>query len=652
MKSVSSFTLLKTNFMSERRPSPENLGAKIIQFPVSEKAPAALDPEKKKEVLREIFEIDKLVAGKEEELNWLNGAIKSTAVEKRNKTKVSAIEGNKKERFWRKNKNKEIEEDIPPAENPNDPAYFKEALEQTMEEIDALLEDRNKLIIQLPPEDQKELETGLRDLRDVRKEKGYYLEDEKKLGKDNKKENVYPNWKHYENEEVILRFKGIFDKWGSHPEGVIIQKGDELLLNGKELLYKGAFDDWIPCPEGVIIQKGDELLLNGKELLYKGKSDRWGLHPEGVIIQKGDELLLNGKELLYKGAFDGWGSHPEGVIIRKGDEFLLNGKELLYKGKFDDWGSNRSEGVIIQKGAELLLNGKELLYKGGFSSWSSYPEGVIIRKGDEWIFYNQSKRKNGVETFPPEYIEALSEVFKGEKLDLTAMPKEEELTDEYFDKMYPVKQRAEDTTRGLTSYRPNWWNESSNKEITGPDKETWGQAFERSMRAEAEQFKESVIFTESIQKPKYKDGKQQYGTIEGTEPDKDPLLPIIQKVFGKKANRFNLTWDQITNELLPKVKEKIKDEFAGRCATIPDFEVILTPAIVSNLQTTLNHPENSQTNTSEWTSTILLKQDGTDSGYRLVAGFSEDGGAGFVYYVPRENRWNGRGFRLSVVFGK
>src|SRR3989339_214707 len=527
MKSVSSFTLLKTNFMSERRPSPENLGAKIIQFPVSEKAPAALDSEKKKEVLREIFEIDKLVAGKEEELNWLNDAIKSTVVEKRNKAKVSAIEGNKKERFWRKNKNKKIEEDIPSAENPNDPAYFKEALEQTMEEIDALLEDRNKLIIQLPPEDQKELETGLRDLRDVRKEKCYYLEDEKKLGKDNKKENVYPNWKHYENEEVILRFKGIFDKWGSHPEGVIIQKGDELLLNGKELLYKG-----------------------------------------------------------------------------------------------------------------------------GFSSWSSYPEGVIIRKGDEWIFYNQSKRKNGVETFPPEYIEALSEVFKGEKLDLTAMPKEEELTDEYFDKMYPVKQRAEDTTRGLTSYRPNWWNESSNKEITGPDKETWGQAFERSMRAEAEQFKESVIFTESIQKPNYKDGKQQYGTIEGTEPDKDPLLPIIQKVFGKKANRFNLTWDQITNELLPKVKEKIKDEFAGRCATIPDFEVILTPAIVSNLQTTLIHPENSQTNTSEWASTILLKQDGTDSGDRLVAGFSEDGGAGFVYYVPRENRWSIRGFRLSVVFGK
>ena len=232
------------------------------------------------------------------------------------------------------------------------------------------------------------------------------------------------------------------------------------------------------------------------------------------------------------------------------------------------------------------------------------------------------------------------------------MPKEEELTDEYFDKMYPVKQRAEDTTRGLTSYRPNWWNESSNKEITGPDKETWGQAFERSMRAEAEQFKESVIFTESIQKPKYKDGKQQYGTIEGTEPDKDPLLPIIQKVFGKKANRFNLTWDQITNELLPKVKEKIKDEFAGRCATIPDFEVILTPAIVSNLQTTLNHPENSQTNTSEWTSTILLKQDGTDSGYRLLVGDSERGGAGSVGDDPRESRWGDRGFRLSVVFGK
>jgi len=80
--------------------------------------------------------------------------------------------------------------------------------------------------------------------------------------------------------------------------------------------------------------------------------------------------------------------------------------------------------------------------------------------------------------------------------------------------------------------------------------------------------------------------------------------------------------------------------------------VILTPAIVSNLQTTLNHPENSQTNTSEWASTILLKQDGTDSGYRLVVGYSGDGGAGYVDDGHRGDRWGSRGFRLSVVFGK
>jgi len=278
---------------------------------------------------------------------------------------------------------------------------------------------------------------------------------------------------------------------------------------------------------------------------------------------------------------------------------------------------------------------------------------LYVKYKKEFIEIKIKSGKESAEAFPPEYLEALSEVFKGEKLDLMAMLKAEELTEEYFAKMYPTEQRGEDTARGLTSYRPSWWNGAVNKDMIGPDEETWGQAYERSMRTEAEQFKESVIFTESIQKPKYTNGTQQYGTAEGKDADKDPLLPIIQEVFGDKANRFKLSWDQITNELLPKVKEKIKDEFVNKHITVPDFEVILTPAIISNLQTTLNHPENSQTNTYEWTSTILLKQDGTDSGgYRLMVGYSGNGGAGYVNNAHRGSRWDGRGFRLSVVFEK
>ena len=288
---------------------------------------------------------------------------------------------------------------------------------------------------------------------------------------------------------------------------------------------------------------------------------------------------------------------------------------------------------------------------------------LYVKYKKEFIEIKAKIGKDSAEPFPPEYVEMLSEVFKGEKLDLTAMPKAEDLTKEYFDKMYPVKQRAEDTARGLTSYRPDWWAETADAAFTISEKEeeaskgkkkrsTRGELYVASMKSEAARFGGSLLFTESIQKPNYKDGTQQYGTTEGTETDKDPLLPVIQEVFGEEANRFNLTWDQITNELLPKVKEKIQNEFVGKRITVPNFEVILTPALVSNLQTTLNHPENSQTNTYEWTSTILSKQDETDSGYRLLVGDSETGGAGCVDGAHRENRWDDRGFRLSVVFEK
>ena len=261
-------------------------------------------------------------------------------------------------------------------------------------------------------------------------------------------------------------------------------------------------------------------------------------------------------------------------------------------------------------------------------------------------------RGKSMETLSPEYLEALSKVFKGETLDNIPMPKPEELTEEYFDKMYPVTQREEDTARGLVSFRPSWWNNAADSSIVGSAKETWWQAFVRSMKKEAEGFKKMSLFTESIQKPKHIDGSQQYGTKEGTDATQDPLLPIIQEVFGDKANRFNLTWDQITNKLLPKVKEKITVAFTSKGLSAPDFEVILTPALVSNQQMTNLRSENSQTTTWEWSSTPLLKQDNTDTGRRLFVGDSGLGGAGCVDDNPRGHSGDGRGFRLSVVFAE
>ena len=93
----------------------------------------------------------------------------------------------------------------------------------------------------------------------------------------------------------------------------------------------------------------------------------------------------------------------------------------------------------------------------------------------------------------PEYIEALSEIFKGETLDTITLPKPEELTDEYFSKMYPETQRDEDTAKGLVSYRPSWWKDKADASIVGSAEEIWGQAFIRSMQSEATQLQDSLL---------------------------------------------------------------------------------------------------------------------------------------------------------------
>ena len=255
-----------------------------------------------------------------------------------------------------------------------------------------------------------------------------------------------------------------------------------------------------------------------------------------------------------------------------------------------------------------------------------------------------------------EHLHALADVFGDANMEISAMPSE--LDDNYFAVMYPNEQSDSDTTSGLTSYLPSFWEERANDEFCisrGEDRPTLGKLFITSMRAEAgdPRFRGKLILTESIQKPNYTDGTQGYGTKDGADRTKDPLAPIIQEVFGEEHNhRFSLSWDQVNTELLPKLKEVIVGKFEERGLSIPNFEVVCTPAIVSNLHTTLNHPENSRTNTYEWSSTSLLKEDNTDSGLRLVVGYSGRGGAGCVGDGPRGGQWSFGAFRLSVVFAE
>ena len=255
------------------------------------------------------------------------------------------------------------------------------------------------------------------------------------------------------------------------------------------------------------------------------------------------------------------------------------------------------------------------------------------------------------DTLQPEHLLALNEIFGKDKLEDVVLPKSEDLTDSYFDLMYPATQQEKDTAKGLVSYRPDFWSQKADASLVGSTGETWGDVFVRSMKEEAKKFTGVALFTESIQKPIYTDSKQQYGTKAGADATKDPLLPLIREVFGMDANRFSLSWDQINEKLIPAVTKAIQAKLrsTGK-APLPNFEVILTPALASNLSMTLKHPENSQTNTYEWTSTPLLKQDGTDSGRRLVVGHSGLGGASYVGYDHRDNGIGVVGFRLSVVF--
>jgi len=241
---------------------------------------------------------------------------------------------------------------------------------------------------------------------------------------------------------------------------------------------------------------------------------------------------------------------------------------------------------------------------------------------------------------------AVFEKFLGGQLDASTIPEVRDWND-YLKIMYPKKQRKSDKKNGLVSYHPDWWEQNIDEGVVG-GKEKCREAYRRSIEVEAESLQGRVFLTEAIQKPNYIDGTQQYSTKEGTDASQDKLLPIIQEVLGSGNNRFNLNWDQV-NQVAVRVKEKITEELQAKRLAIPDFDIMITPAIISNLEMTLRHLENSSTTTYEWSSTPLLKMDKKDSGCRLLVGRSDDGGAGYVSDAVRGDAWVNGGFRLSVV---
>jgi hypothetical protein len=161
-----------------------------------------------------------------------------------------------------------------------------------------------------------------------------------------------------------------------------------------------------------------------------------------------------------------------------------------------------------------------------------------------------------------------------------------------------------------------------------------------------------LILLDPAVKPEFRNGKQHYGSIAGTDPSLDPLLPLFQECFGRDASRFSHSWDDLNEKLLPLAKKKIEERFVKEGLPIPDFDVILVPALLDNQEMTLHNPKSSSTDTLEWTSTPLLDDSGADTNRRLIVGHSDDGGAGNVCGGDRGRRYGFRGSRLAVVFVK
>jgi hypothetical protein len=253
-----------------------------------------------------------------------------------------------------------------------------------------------------------------------------------------------------------------------------------------------------------------------------------------------------------------------------------------------------------------------------------------------------------------EHLEAVNELFPGaftERLLPTA-PELRNLDKGYIDTMYPAEAREEDKKRGLTSFRPGHWDQAAESKYVSEPKETWGSVFTRSMGAELKEIGGSLVLLDTAIKPIYKSGKQHYGSVDGTDPSKDPLLPLFKEAFGKDANRFSHSWSELNDKLLPLAKKKIAEAMKSRGLAETDFDVILAPAILDNIEMTFNNPESSTTNTWEWTSTVLLDKDNKPTDRRLAVGRSVLGGAGGVDFAGRADALAYGGARLAVVFKK
>ena len=183
-------------------------------------------------------------------------------------------------------------------------------------------------------------------------------------------------------------------------------------------------------------------------------------------------------------------------------------------------------------------------------------------------------------------------------------------------------------------YRPSWWKDKADASIVGSAEEIWGQAFIRSMQS-------GNNSTSKIPSPSHR------------IPFKNQITPAVHNSMAQRRRRRDT---RPLAQLSVKFSEKKPTALICRGIKSPMIcypkskknhllfhcqRPALSPILMSSSHRPckqypnhLNHPENSKPPLTNG-HPPLLKQDNTDSGLRLVVGYSRGGGARYVYGYHR-----------------
>jgi hypothetical protein len=94
--------------------------------------------------------------------------------------------------------------------------------------------------------------------------------------------------------DMILLYEGEWDRcgWCSSPKGVIIRRDWKYLLNGIEDVLEHEFYVWRVHPQPDVIRNENQIVIEGLGVIYNGPYDWVMPHPNGYVIEKGNQLWL------------------------------------------------------------------------------------------------------------------------------------------------------------------------------------------------------------------------------------------------------------------------------------------------------------------------------------------------------------------------